>query len=225
VNALKTKEPKRRIFLVDDHPLVREWLTSFINQQPDLVVCGEADSSSQAMSAILDQSPDAAVIDLSLRDSSGIELIKEIKRCCPKVAVIVLSMHEESHYAQRALLAGARAYVMKRETTRNVIGAIRKGLEGKLFLSEGIAARVVEHLMSNRDGNDLSAIESLSDREMQVFEFLGKGWTTPKIGEALGISVKTVQAYCVRIKEKLHVQSATELRCEAVRIQEAAAKP
>ena len=149
--------------------LVREWLTNFINQQPDLTVCGEAEGSSDAKTAILAQSPDAAVIDLSLKDSSGIELIKELKWCCPKVAVLVLSMHEEYHYAQRALLAGARGYVMKRETTRNVITAIRDIIQGKLFLNQGIAATMVEHLVSRRAGQPGSPIETLSDREMQVF--------------------------------------------------------
>jgi DNA-binding NarL/FixJ family response regulator len=152
-------------------------------------------------------------------------LIKELKRCCPKVAVVVLSMHEESHYAERALLAGARGYVMKRETTRNVIAAIRDVIEGKLFLSEGTAASVVEHLVTHRGADSEASVETLSDREMQVFELLGKAWSTRKIGEALGITVKTVQAYCVRLKEKLHVQSATELRREAVRFQESGVKP
>jgi len=212
---------KRRIFIVDDHPLVREWLTSFINQQPDLSVCGEAEASDKARAAILAESPDVAVIDLSLKDSSGIELIKEIKGCCPKVAVIVLSMHEESHYVQRALLAGARGYVMKREATRNVIAAIRNVIEGKLFISEGMAAGVIERLVTHRGAEACAAAESLSNREMQVFELLGKGWSTRKIGETLGITVKTVQAYCVRMKEKLHVHSATELRREAFRFKEA----
>jgi len=222
---IKTTQLKRRIFIVDDHLMVREWLTNYVNQQSDLTVCGEAETAAEARAGILAQQPDAAVVDLSLKDSSGIELIKELKRCCPKVAVIVLSMHEESHYAQRALLAGARGYVMKRETTRNVITAIRDVIEGKLFLSEGMAASVVEHLVTHRGADSVATVETLSDREMQVFELLGKAWSTRKIGESLGITVKTVQAYCVRIKEKLHVQSATELRREAVRFQESGVKP
>jgi DNA-binding NarL/FixJ family response regulator len=223
---MTTTEPKpnssinrRRIFIVDDHPLVREWLTNLINQQPDLLVCGEAETAEDAEAAILAQKPDAAIVDLSLKDLSGIELIKRLKRSCPKVAVIVLSMHEEAHYAQRALLAGARAYVMKRETTRRVIVAIREVLEGKLFLSENVATSMIEHLVTKGEAD--SPVATLSDREMQVFELLGKGWGTRKVGEALGINVKTVQAYRARIKDKLHVQRASELLREAVRFHDA----
>ena len=119
----------KRVFLVDDHPLVREWLTNLINQQPGLRVCGEAESGPQARERILALKPDVAVVDISLKDSSGIELIKDLKQSCPGVAVLVLSMHEESHYAERALRAGARGYLMKRETTKKVIAAIRQVLE------------------------------------------------------------------------------------------------
>lgn len=216
-----SRSNRRRIFIVDDHPLVREWLTNLINQQPDLLVCGEAETAADAKEAILQHQPDAAIVDLSLKDSSGIELIKELKRSCPKVAVIVLSMHEEAHYAERALLAGARAYVMKRETTKRVITAIREVMEGKLFLDENVATHMIEHLVTNRGMDAGSPVEALSDREMQVFELLGKGWGTRKVGEALGINVKTVQAYCARIKEKFHLQSATELLREAVRFHDA----
>jgi DNA-binding NarL/FixJ family response regulator len=215
---------KRRIFIVDDHPLVREWLTNLINQQPDLVVCGEAETAVEAREAMKARQPDAAVIDLSLKDSSGIELIKELKRNCPKLAVIVLSMHEESHYAQRALLAGARAYVMKRETTKRIIAAIRDVMEGKLFLSESVAKDVIEQLVTAHGSDRRSTVASLSDREMQVFELLGKAWSTRRIAEALGITMKTVQAYCARIKEKLHLQNATELLREAVRFHDGAEK-
>src|SRR5713226_3678911 len=125
-NGGRMNTNKKTVFLVDDHPLVREWLTNLINQQPDLEVCGEAESGPEAMQAILSLKPDIAIVDIALKDSSGIELIKDLKQSSPDVAVLVLSMHEESHYAERALRAGARGYIMKRETTRKVIAAIRK---------------------------------------------------------------------------------------------------
>src|SRR5579864_4259941 len=137
--SIKSSTEKRRIFIVDDHALIRDCLTDAVNREPDLTVCGEAETAAEARTAILGQQPDAVVVDLSLKDSSGIELIKELKRSFPKIAVIVLSMHEESHYAERAFSAGAKGYVMKRETTRNVIAAIRQVINGKLFLSEGVA--------------------------------------------------------------------------------------
>jgi DNA-binding NarL/FixJ family response regulator len=212
---------KRRIFIVDDHPLVREWLTNLIDQQPDLVVCGEAESAEEGKKGILAQQPDAAVVDISLKDSSGIELIKDLKKSSPTVAVIVLSMHDESHYAQRAMLAGASGYIMKRETTRNVVAAIHKVLEGRLFLSDAIATGMLESLVAGRTADSVSAVATLTDREMQVFELLGRGQPTRQISEALGISIKTVQAYCARIKEKLHVDNASELLREAVRFHDA----
>jgi DNA-binding NarL/FixJ family response regulator len=215
---------RRKIFVVDDHPLVREWLTNLINQQPDLVVCGEAESAASAKEGILAQKPDAAVVDISLKDSSGIQLIKELKALRPELTVIVLSMHEESHYAERALFAGARGYIIKRESTKKVIGAIRDVLEGKLFLSPSIATAMVEHLVAARGGDVSAQATILSDREMQVFELLGQGRGTRQIGESLGINLKTVQAYCARIKEKINVDSATELLRAAVRFHDAKEK-
>ncbi len=215
-----TAEPgisKRAVFLVDDHPLVREWLTNLINQQPDLRVCGEAETRPAALQAMLAQNPDIAIIDISLKDSSGIELIKDLKRSRPNVAVLVLSMHEESHYAERALRAGARGYIMKRETTQKVVTAIRQVLQGKLYVSEAVAAAMATQFVQGKVLTAQSPGETLSDRELEVFELLGQGRGTRLIAEQLGVSVKTIQAYCARIKEKLHLASASELVREAVR--------
>jgi DNA-binding NarL/FixJ family response regulator len=212
--------PKRKVFLVDDHPLVREWLTALINQQPHLIVCGEAESAAQALAAIDAAKPDVAVVDLSLKDSSGIVLIKNIKQLYPNVAVLVLSMHDESLYAERALRAGARGYIMKRETTKKVVTAIRQVLEGKLCVSETIAASMAEKFVGGQPAVTESPVTLLSDRELEVFQFLGQGRETKQIAEDLHISLKTVQAYCDRIKEKLNLSSATELRREAVRWEE-----
>jgi len=208
---------KKTIFLVDDHPLVREWLTNLINQQADLAVCGEAETRPQAMQAILRLKPDVAIVDISLKDSSGIELIKDLKQTMPGTAVLVLSMHEESHYAERALRAGARGYIVKRETTRKVIAAIRQVLTGGIYFSDAVATA-----LAGKGVPKQSPVEQLSDRELEVFELLGQGRGTRQIAETLKVSVKTVQAYCARIKEKLNLSSATELLREAVRWHESA---
>ena len=209
---------------MDDHPLVREWLTNLINQQPDLAVLGEAETGPQAIEAMLRLKPDVAIIDISLKDSSGIELIKNLKQTQPGIAVLVLSMHEESHYAERALRAGARGYIVKRETTRKVILAIRQVLAGQPYLSDQIATALATQYVTGKGILKESPVEQLSDRELEVFELLGQGRGTRQIAEVLRVSVKTVQAYCARIKEKLRLSSATELLREAVRWHENARK-
>jgi DNA-binding NarL/FixJ family response regulator len=208
---------KKRVFLVDDHPLVREWMTNLINQQPDLAVCGESENGPQAFQAIVAKKPDVAIVDILLKDSSGIELIKSLTESCPEVAVLVLSMHDETHYAERALRAGAKGYVMKRETTKKVIDAIRRVLEGKLYISEKVAETITGRAVGTRRAETRSPVEQLSDRELEVFEMLGRGQATRQIAESLGVSVKTVQAYCARIKDKMGLESATELLREAFR--------
>ncbi|SRR5882724_4712767 len=208
---------KKSVFLVDDHPLVREWLTNLINQQPDLSVCGEAESAPHAIQAITAKKPDVVIVDISLKDSSGIELIKDLKQSHPEGAVLVLSMHDESHYAERALRAGARGYVMKRETTRKVIEAIRRILEGKLYISDKVAEIMTARFVEGKSTEEASPVDQLSDRELEVFELLGQGHGTRQIAETLRVSVKTVQAYCARMKEKMNLNSATELLREAIR--------
>lgn len=215
---------KKGIFLVDDHPLVREWLTNLINQQPDLVVCGEAETGPQAMQDIIKLKPDVAIVDISLKDSSGIELIKDLRQTAPGAVVLVLSMHEEVHYAERALRAGARGYIVKRETTRKVIPAIRQVLAGGVYLSEQVANALATQFVTGKGMPKHSPVDQLSDRELEVFELLGQGRGTRQIAETLKVSVKTVQAYCARIKEKLSLASATELLREAVRWHESTHK-
>ncbi len=208
---------KARIFLVDDHPLVREWLTNLIHQQADLEVCGEAESAPQALDAVLKSRPDIAIVDISLKGASGIELIKNIRAVVPEVAVIVLSMHDESLYAERALRAGARGYIMKRETAKKVIAAIRQVLQGKLYLSESMRVHFAEKFVGGDPPATSLPVNQLSDRELEVFQLLGQGYETRQIAASLNISMKTVQAFCARIKEKLSLTSATELLREAVR--------
>ena len=215
--TLATAKPKRKVFLVDDHPLVREWLTNLINQQPDLAVCGETESAPRALQAIAAAQPEVAIVDISLKDSSGIELIKNLKLSHPDVAVLVLSMHDESLYAERALRAGAKGYIMKRETTRKVIEGIRQILDGKVFVSDSVKEALALRLVENKTQTPRTPVEQLSDRELEVFEMLGQGLGTRQIADALRVSIKTVQAYCARAKEKLNVRSATELLREAIR--------
>jgi DNA-binding NarL/FixJ family response regulator len=220
------KAGKSRVFLVDDHPLVREWLTNLVNGQPDLTVCGEAEDASRALSAISQAHPQIAVVDLSLKSGSGLELVKDLRLHLPGLGVIVLSMHDESLYAERALRAGARGYVMKRETTKKILAAIRCVLEGGVYVSEGFATTIAEKLVSGaplKPGAASSPAALLSDRELEVFGLLGQGRGTPQIAEMLGISIKTVQAYCARIKEKLGLSNATELLRAALRFEESSA--
>jgi DNA-binding NarL/FixJ family response regulator len=211
---------KTRILLVDDHPLVREWLTNLINQQPDLVVCGEAEDGPQALSVIAPTQPDLAVVDLSLKAGSGLDLIKDLKELHPALLVLVLSMHDEALYAERVLRAGARGYIMKREVTGQIITAIRQVHAGNLHLSDRIAARIAFKFTSGRPAASDSPVALLSDRELEVFQFLGQGRETKQIAESLHISLKTVQAYCARIKQKLKLANATELLREAIRWEE-----
>lgn len=213
----ETAIQKKQVFLVDDHPLVREWLTNLINQQPDLEVCGEAATAPEATQGIANQKPAVAIVDISLKDSSGIELIKSLKLSNPDLAVLVLSMHDELVYARRALRAGAKGYIMKRETTKKVIEAIRRVLEGKLYVSEAVADTIFTQFAEGKTLPASSPVERLSDRELVVFDLLGQGLGTREIAERLRVSIKTVQAYCARIKEKLELANASELLREAVR--------
>lgn len=208
---------KKRIFLVDDHPLVREWLTNLIHQQPDLSVCGEAETRSEAFAAILASKPDVAIVDISLRDSSGLELVKDLSGHTPHTTILVLSMHEEPHYAERVLRAGAKGYIIKRETTRKVIVAIRQVLAGQIYISETVASAIATRAVGVKPAADWSPVAQLSDRELEVFEMLGQGKGTRQIAESLHVSLKTVQAYCARMKEKLNLSGATELLREALR--------
>jgi len=206
----------KRIFLVDDHPLVREWLTQLIDQQPDLTVCGEAGSAPEAITALGEARADLAIVDLTLEDSTGLDLIKSLQRLTPAVPALVLSMHDESLYAERVFRAGARGYVNKRESAQRVVEAVRRVLDGKLYVSEKAAEILAAQTVRGRAQGE-PAIDRLSDRELEVFEKLGQGIGTRQIAEDFSVSIKTVQAYCARIKEKLNVGSATELLREAVR--------
>jgi len=216
----KTKSAiiKNRVFLVDDHPLVREWLTNLINEQPELVVCGEAENAAQALKGIAETKPKLAIIDISLNAASGLELVKDLCLQHPSVAPLVLSMHEEELYAERAMRAGARGYVRKRETSKNILVAIHRVLGGGIYVSEKLSNAMALKFLKGQEGvgNSQSRVGELSDRELEVFELLGKGRSTSEIADELHLSLKTVQAYSVRAKEKLGLTTAAELLREAI---------
>ena len=213
----ETVAAKRSVFIVDDHPLVREGLTNLINGQSDLTVCGEAKDSAEAIDGITKERPDVAIIDISLTNESGLELIKNLVKQFPQVAVVVISMHDEALYAERALRAGARGYVMKHETSKSVLASIRRVLEGDIYVSERIVNRMALRLSSARRPLAASPVERLSDRELEIFQLLGQGRTPSEIARDLNLSLKTVQAYCARAKEKFGVTSLTELLRAAIR--------
>ena len=213
----KPVAPKHRVFVIDDHPLVREGLSNLINRQDDLMVCGEAGDSAEAIAGIARTKPDVALIDISLKNESGLELVKNLKSQFPSVSSIVLSMHDETLYAERALRAGARGYVMKRETTKNVLTAIRRVLKGSVYVSERVVNSMARRFALSNNELASSPVDHLSDRELEIFRLLGQGRTTSQIAGDLHLSLKTVQAYCGRAKEKFGVNSFGELIRLAIR--------
>jgi DNA-binding NarL/FixJ family response regulator len=208
---------KGRVFLVDDHALVREWLTTLINQQPDLVACGEAANVPEALEGIAAAKPDVAVVDLSLEGASGVELIARLKLSHPGLGVLVLTMHEETRFAERALGAGAKGYLTKREATKKIIEAIRKVRGGELYFSAHVAQKLAARFLEGDCPAGPQSVERLSAREREVFELLGQAQKGTQIAQRLGIDVKTVHTYCTRIREKLKLDSSVELLREAFR--------
>jgi len=215
-DAPSTVLGKARLYLVDDHPLVREWLATLIQQQPDLTVCGQASTSSEALAGVAAERPEVVVVDLALGGESGLELIKKLRAAHPEVLILVLSMHDGVFYAERAMKAGARAYVMKREATDKVIEAVRQILSGGIYVSAPLAAQLAERYVTSRFADGASGVARLSDRELEVFQLLGRGYENRRIADELHLSLKTVQAYCARIKEKLGLENAAALAYEAI---------
>jgi DNA-binding NarL/FixJ family response regulator len=211
---------KIKILLVDDHPLVREWLTNLLNQQADFEVCGETGDAPAALQLVDTSKPDIAIVDITLADGSGLELIKSIKAGQPGVAVLVLSMHDEMLYAERALRAGAAGYIMKSEATQKVIQAVRAVLGGEVYVSSKVASSLAQKLISGKKSDVALPVAELSDRELEVFQLLGRGFSTRQISEHLHVGFKTVQSYSARIKEKLNLANINELMREAIRWQE-----
>ena len=213
-----------RVFIVDDHPLVREWLGNLLRLENDIEVIGEADEPDQAMVAIVSDMPDVVVVDLSLKRGSGLDLIKAIQGISVNALTgpraLVLSMHEEVSDVERALKAGARGYVMKRESTTQIVDAIRQVYANKIFMAPELRAKLAER-MANYSSNDTSVEpDVLSNRELEVFRRIGLGHSTRRIADDLGVGQKTIQTYCSRIKEKLRLSDGSELLRAAVQAQE-----
>jgi DNA-binding NarL/FixJ family response regulator len=206
-----------RILLVDDHPLVRESLKTIIQREPDLAVCGEAEDREQALELAAATEPEMALVDLTLKNSHGLELIKDLCNLWPKIRILVLSMQDEALYAERVIRAGAQGYISKQEVPAKILLAIRHILSGKIYWSEKAAAHVASKIArSSRPGGNLS-VEVLTDREVQVFELLGAGKSTHQIAATLHINASTVETYRSRIKEKLNIKNALELLQFAIR--------
>jgi DNA-binding NarL/FixJ family response regulator len=206
VNVGKTK-----VLVVDDHPLVRERIAELINEEPDLVVCGEAEDVRQALKAVADLKPDLAVVDITLKDSYGIELIKQLKELYPDLPTLVLSMHDESMYGERALRAGAKGYLTKQEATKKVVDAIRRILRGEIYVSDSLAGLLVRKVAGGKQGSGGSSVDVLTDREREVFQFFGQGLAVKEMAERLGISAKTIEAHREHIKQKLNYKTSSEL--------------
>lgn len=204
------KTPKT-IFIVDDHPIVHQGLSELINHEPDLTVCGHAEDAHQAMSAIKKLEPCMVIVDISLKKKNGMELIKDIKAQYPGLPMLTLSMHDETLYAERALRAGARGYIMKAEATENVVTAIRRVLDNKLYVSERIAERMMHRMVGIRCDTAGSPLDCLSDRELEVLLLIGQGHGSRQIAEKLYLSIKTIETYRAHIKEKLNLSNAAEL--------------
>jgi DNA-binding NarL/FixJ family response regulator len=213
---MAAKKNPTRILIVDDHPLLRQGITRLINQEDDMMVCGEADEPGKAMGAIAEARPDIIILDISLKGASGIELLKNIKARYPRLQVLILSMHDESVYAQRALRAGAAGYIMKQEATEKVLVALRRILSGEVYLSDELGTKLLNRMVGGRGTMTGSPIEELSDRELEVFGLIGQGHGTRPIAEKLHLSVKTVESHRAHIKEKLNLKNATELVHHAI---------
>ena len=214
----KTEKPKKaQILIVDDHPMTRAGLTHLINHQGDTEVCGEAEDAAQALDLLAMSQPDLILIDITLPDKSGLELIKDVKAIRPDLAILVISMHDESLYADRVLRAGARGYITKHEGGEKLIGAIRHVLNGKIYVSESMSSHILEMFSGAPSGADRSSIQNLSDREFEVFQALGEGLSSQQIAKKLHLSAKTVDAHRANIKTKLKINTTAELISFAAR--------
>lgn len=215
--AAKGNAAKRRILLVDDHPMTREGLAANISRQADLEVCGEASNPAEALAALATCKPDLMVTDMTMPGRSGIEFVKDVHAMLPELPILVLSMHDEMLYAERALRAGARAYLMKDAGSAKLLDVIRLVLSGQSYVSPQMSARLLDAVTGRRPRGSTSPIEKLSDREFEVFQLLGSGKSTKEVAEALHLSPKTVDVHRGRIKEKLQLKDASSLIHHAVR--------
>jgi len=206
-----TSPAKRKVFLVDDHPIVRQGLAQLIDNEPDLMVCGQGEDTFGSLRAIKIAKPDLCLVDVSLKDGDGIELIKELKAQMPDVPVLMLSMHDEQLYAERALRAGARGYIMKQEPPTIVLTALRKVLEGQVYVSDRMGATLLQRMVGGKNASATLPMDRLTDRELEIFRMIGGGDSVKQIADKLFLSTKTVEAHRSHIKEKLNLKSSAEL--------------
>ena len=212
----KTAADKSRVFIVDDHTMFREGLRQLIEHDPGLTVCGDAPDAATAIEGVRQSNPDVVIVDITLADSSGLDLVKSIRNDHEDLPVLVVSMHEESLYAERALRAGAMGYVMKNEPAKTVTAAIHSVLRGEMYLSRKMSSSVISKFARGETEEPMSPLEILSDRELEVFRMLGQGKGTRQIAQDLGLTIPTIQSFRNRIKEKLHLKTAPELVLHAI---------
>lgn len=206
----------KNIVIVDDHPIVREGFAKLINHEADLNVAGTAETAMEAMEMIQKENPDVVMLDLSLKESSGIELIKDLQVICPEVRILVVSLHDEEIYAERVLRAGAKGFIMKAEAVDDIITAVKKVASGEIYLSSKMQSKMIETMTSGRKKNNMNPIDILSDRELEVFQMIGEGLKTKNIAEKLKLSIKTIETYKSHLKLKLQIKDGIELIQRAV---------
>jgi DNA-binding NarL/FixJ family response regulator len=207
---------KKTVFVVDDHPLLRQGLALLINREQDLTVCGEAEEAQAAIQALAVKRPDILIADISLNGPDGLDLLKSLRALYPELPVLILSMHDESIYAERALRARANGYIMKQEATEKVLVAVRRILSGDIYLSDRMANKLLHQYISGSAADMNSRLSALSDRELEVFRLIGEGRSARQIAEELHLSIKTVETYQAHIKEKLSLRSGRELVQHAI---------
>jgi DNA-binding NarL/FixJ family response regulator len=207
---------KFKVLLVDDHPIVRQGLALLIDREADLIVCGEADGAHSAFQAIAALAPDLVVLDISLSGPDGLDLLKEIRMKTTNLPVLILSMHDETIYAERAMRAGANGYIMKQEATEKVLVAIRRILQGDVYLSDRLTNTLLQQMVHGNGPSKGSPLLNLTDRELEVFRLIGAGHGTRQIADELHLSVKTIESYQAHIKEKLALRNARELVQHAI---------
>ncbi len=222
--TVKEKTDKKKVFLVDDHPIVREGLTQLINRELDLVVCGEAGDVATAIEKIPEIKPDTVVVDLSLEQGSGIKLIESLVYSDSALPILVLSMHDESIYAERCLKAGAKGYIMKQAPSRKMISALRRVLDGEIYVSDELGEKILHKLFSDKTEKYETPLDSLSNREFEVYQLLGKGLKKKEVAESLNLGLKTLETYVEHIKRKMTYKSSHELLSNAFKFMNESAK-
>ncbi len=210
-------QPRRRVLVVDDHPMMRYGMGQMVDQEPDLMVCGEAENVDQALSMVKSNKPNLVLIDLTMPGKSGLEFLKDIKTQFPAVPVLVVSMHDETLYAERVLRAGAQGYIMKSEGGARLLKAIRQVLQGRPYVSERLSARILDVFAGHRSQVGDPALSALTDREFEIFQHMSRGLSTKEVGQLLHLSPKTVETHRQHIKEKLKCTTGSELTQYAVR--------